>query len=72
MRQLRKVCQHPYLAHDDLEDLSLPEQEQHRQLVEASGKLVFLKLLLPKLIAKEHRILLFSQVSGGPMTILTL
>lgn len=59
--ELRKVCQHPYLSAPELEIFDLPLEEQHRQLVNASGKLQFLKLLLPKLIARGHRILLFSQ-----------
>ncbi|OXC66753.1 hypothetical protein AYX13_04623 [Cryptococcus neoformans] len=61
LMELRKVCQHPYLSAPELEIFDLPLEEQHRQLVNASGKLLFLKLLLPKLIARGHRILLFSQ-----------
>ncbi|WVO18117.1 hypothetical protein L204_105819 [Cryptococcus depauperatus] len=61
LMELRKVCQHPYLQANELEPFNLPEEEQHKQLVNASGKLQFLKLLLPELIARGHRILLFSQ-----------
>ncbi|KAE8538910.1 hypothetical protein D1P53_005278 [Cryptococcus gattii VGV] len=61
LMELRKVCQHPYLSAPELEAFDLPPEEQHRQLLNASGKLQFLKLLIPKLIARGHRILLFSQ-----------
>ncbi|KIR57067.1 chromodomain-helicase-DNA-binding protein 3 [Cryptococcus gattii Ru294] len=63
LMELRKVCQHPYLSAPELEAFDLPPEEQHRQLLNASGKLQFLKLLIPKLIARGHRILLFSQIS---------
>lgn len=61
--QLRKICQHPYLSAPELEDLEAPEVQQQKALIEASGKLAFLKLLLPKLKERGHRVLLFSQVS---------
>ncbi|KAK8858724.1 hypothetical protein IAR55_002953 [Kwoniella newhampshirensis] len=59
--ELRKVCQHPYLSAPELESFELSEEEQHRQLINTSGKLMFLKLLLPKLKERGHRVLLFSQ-----------
>lgn len=61
--QLRKVCQHTYLAAPDFEDMTLDDAEQHKRLISGSGKLAFLKLLLPKLKERGHRVLLFSQVS---------
>ncbi|WVQ83050.1 hypothetical protein IAT38_005188 [Cryptococcus sp. DSM 104549] len=61
LAELRKVCQHPYLSAPDLEPLDVSEEERHRQLVSLSGKLHFLKLLLPKLKERGHRVLLFSQ-----------
>ncbi|KAL7423071.1 hypothetical protein Q5752_002370 [Cryptotrichosporon argae] len=61
LMQLRKVCQHPYLYADDLEDVTAPPEKQHLELTKAAGKLVFLKLLLPKLKQRGHRVLLFSQ-----------
>ncbi|KAK6908023.1 hypothetical protein I203_102024 [Kwoniella mangroviensis CBS 8507] len=61
LMELRKICQHPYLSEPELESFDTPEVEQHKQLVEASGKLMFLKLLLPKLKERRHRVLLFSQ-----------
>lgn len=61
-RQLRKTCQHPYLSDPSLERLDLTDEEQHKRLTDASGKLLFLKQLLPELKRRGHRILLFSQV----------
>ncbi|WWC62748.1 uncharacterized protein I303_105345 [Kwoniella dejecticola CBS 10117] len=61
LMELRKICQHPYISQPELESLEIPEEEQHQQLIEASGKLRFLKLLLPKLKERGHRVLLFSQ-----------
>lgn len=61
--QLRKICQHPYLSAPEMENESLPDEQQRKELVQSSGKLAFLKILLPKLKAKGHRVLLFSQVS---------
>ena len=63
IEQLRKVCQHPYLSAPELEDEGLPDAEQRKQLINGCGKILFLKMLLPKLRQRGHRILLFSQVS---------
>jgi chromodomain-helicase-DNA-binding protein 4 len=60
---LRKICQHPYLSAPELDDENLAEEERHRLLTQSSGKLAFLKILLPKLKERGHRVLLFSQVS---------
>lgn len=59
--QLRKLLGHPYLISPDIERLDVSEAEQHRNLTEASAKLVLLDKLLPKLHAKGHRVLIFSQ-----------
>lgn len=64
--QLRKTCQHPYLSDPSLERLDLSEEEQHKLLTDASGKLLFLKQLLPELKKRGHRVLLFSQVRHNP------
>jgi hypothetical protein len=55
-----------------MEDLTLSEAEQHRRLIEASGKLKFLKLLLPELKSRGFRILLFSQVKALLECLLTI
>lgn len=59
--QLRKLLGHPYLIKQELERDDVPEAEQHKNLVEASAKLVLLSKLLPRLQAKGHRVLIFSQ-----------
>ncbi|KAI6118993.1 hypothetical protein EV401DRAFT_1965170 [Pisolithus croceorrhizus] len=61
LMQLRKCLQHPYLISDTIEPRGLPSAEAHEKLVSASAKLRLLKGLLPKLKARGHRILLFSQ-----------
>lgn len=48
-----------------MENEADPEEKQHKELAQSCGKLAFLKLLLPKLKAKGHRVLLFSQVSSS-------
>jgi SNF2 family DNA or RNA helicase len=59
--QLRKCCNHPFLL-EGVEDTSLGYRESMEQLVQASGKLVLLDKLLPKLKAGGHRVLVFSQM----------
>ncbi|KDR85372.1 hypothetical protein GALMADRAFT_234197 [Galerina marginata CBS 339.88] len=61
LMQLRKCLQHPYLYAEDIEPRDLLPQETHDKLIDASGKLRFLKALLPKLKEHGHRVLLFSQ-----------
>jgi len=63
---LRKICQHPYLVAPELENQKLAESEKHRLLTQSSGKMAFLKILLPKLKERGHRVLLFSQVGSLP------
>ncbi|KAJ7107605.1 SNF2 family DNA-dependent ATPase [Mycena crocata] len=61
LMHLRKCLQHPYLYEEGIEPRGLPPQETHEKLIDASAKLRFLKVLLPKLKARGHRVLLFSQ-----------
>uniref|UniRef100_A0A8H7YAC3 Chromatin remodeling factor mit1 n=1 Tax=Psilocybe cubensis TaxID=181762 RepID=A0A8H7YAC3_PSICU len=61
LMQLRKCLQHPYLYDEGIEPRNLPAQETHEKLIDGSGKLRFLKALLPKLKSNGHRVLLFSQ-----------
>ncbi|KAJ7102108.1 SNF2 family DNA-dependent ATPase [Mycena belliarum] len=61
LMHLRKCLQHPYLYEETIEPRGLPQQETHDKLIDASAKLRFLKVLLPKLKARSHRVLLFSQ-----------
>eukprot|EP00611_Tribonema_gayanum_P023708 TRINITY_DN5050_c0_g1_i1.p1 TRINITY_DN5050_c0_g1~~TRINITY_DN5050_c0_g1_i1.p1 ORF type:complete len:1003 (+),score=418.58 TRINITY_DN5050_c0_g1_i1:2044-5052(+) len=60
MMQLRKCCNHPYLfpgADPDPEAID-------EGLVRASGKMVLLDRLLPRLKARGHRVCLFSQFTS--------
>ncbi|KAF7306761.1 SNF2 family DNA-dependent ATPase [Mycena indigotica] len=61
LMHMRKNLQHPYLYDDSIEPRNLPPAETHEKLIDASTKLRFLKVLLPKLKARGHRVLLFSQ-----------
>ncbi|KAJ4002497.1 SHREC complex subunit Mit1 [Lentinula boryana] len=61
LMQLRKCLQHPYLYDEGIEPRGLGPQETHEKLIDASAKLRLLKDLLPKLKARGHRVLIFSQ-----------
>ena len=57
--QLRKCCNHPYLFQGTEPG---PPYTTGEHLVEASGKMVLLDKLLPKLQSRDSRVLIFSQV----------
>jgi chromodomain-helicase-DNA-binding protein 4 len=57
-----RCIQHPYLVSEEIEPKGLSVKEMHLKLIEASGKFRLLKLMLPQLKARGHRVLLFSQV----------
>lgn len=59
---LVRCIQHPYLVSRDIEPKGLEPDEAHSRLVAGSAKLRLLQGLLPKLKARGHRVLLFSQV----------
>lgn len=65
MMELRKCCNHPYLIkgveQNETDHLSLKEQV-YQTLVDASGKMVLIDKLLPKLKAGGHKVLIFSQM----------
>lgn len=65
MMELRKCCNHPYLIkgveQNETEHLAEREQVFHK-LIEASGKMVLIDKLLPKLKAGGHKVLIFSQM----------
>jgi superfamily II DNA or RNA helicase len=61
LMQLRKCLCHPYIYNRDIEEQTIDPQLSHRRLVEASGKLRLLNLMLPRLRARGHRVLIFSQ-----------
>ncbi len=62
--QLRKVCNHPYLLRgvEDKEVGDFTGDQYLGAFVKASGKMVLLDKLLPKLRAGGHRVLIFSQM----------
>lgn len=56
LMQLRKVCNHPYLFQTDGYRVDF-------DIVRSSGKFELLELMLPKLQAAGHRVLMFSQMT---------
>ncbi|GAA5841516.1 hypothetical protein JCM9279_000677 [Rhodotorula babjevae] len=61
LMELRKSLCHPYLVDTDMEPLVASASDAHRNLTEASAKLVLLARMLPRLKAAGHRVLIFSQ-----------
>lgn len=61
--ELRKCCNHPFLIKGVEESVTqdMSEGEARQAMLSASGKLVLLDKLLPKLRSEGHRVLLFSQ-----------
>lgn len=59
--QLRKCLCHPFIYNKDIEEQTHDPFMAHRRLVEASGKLQLLNMMLPKLRDRGHRVLIFSQ-----------
>jgi len=61
LMQLRKCLCHPFVYSQAVEDRSSAPELMRRNLIEASSKLVLLEIMLPKLKARGHRVLIFSQ-----------
>ncbi|CAE6425416.1 unnamed protein product [Rhizoctonia solani] len=61
LMEMRKCIQHPYLNQPDMERRGLSPEETHKQLIDASAKFRLLKIMLPQLKKRGHRVLLFSQ-----------
>ena len=59
--ECKKAANHPYLF-DGVEPESVSKDEDFKQLVKNSGKLILLDKLLAKLKAEHHRVLIFSQM----------
>jgi SNF2 family DNA or RNA helicase len=57
--QLRKVCNHPYIFHQNEED----EDEDGEKLITSCGKMMLLDRLLSALISRGHKVLIFSQMT---------
>ena len=70
MMELRKCCIHPFLINSAEEQIMSEYKQQHgndsdsqlKCMVQASGKLVLMDKLLPRLKADGHRVLIFSQM----------
>lgn len=70
MMELRKCCIHPFLINSAEEQILAEYKQQHGEsgesqlkcMVQASGKLVLIDKLLPRLRADGHRVLIFSQM----------
>lgn len=61
--QLRKVCNHPYLFYYPF-DTKTDELKIDENLIKNSGKMIILDQLLTSLLARKHRTLIFSQMTG--------
>ena len=61
LMQLRKCLCHPFIYNRDIEEQTFDHQLAQQRLVEASGKLQLLNLMLPRLQERGHRVLIFSQ-----------
>lgn len=63
--QLRKVCNHPLLfpKYKNTSMITGNDRNKQQKLMETSGKMIILDQLLTKLVALDHRILIFSQMS---------
>ncbi|KAL7918807.1 PHD/FYVE-zinc-finger like domain-containing protein [Trichoderma austrokoningii] len=61
LMQLRKCLCHPFMYSEAIEERHHDPTVLHRNLVEASAKLLLLEIMLPKLKEWGHRVLIFSQ-----------
>ncbi|KAG5941912.1 hypothetical protein E4U59_001456 [Claviceps monticola] len=61
LMQLRKCLCHPFMYSEAIEEEHNNPDIIHRNLVEASAKLLLLEVMLPKLKERGHRVLIFSQ-----------
>ncbi|RYP49251.1 hypothetical protein DL768_005025 [Monosporascus sp. mg162] len=61
LSELRQCLCHPFCFDPRVEDKTVSEEDMHRNLVSASGKLMLLSIMLPKLQERGHRVLIFSQ-----------
>lgn len=59
--QLRKCLCHPFIYSEAIEEQVESHEVVHRNLIEASSKLILLELMLPRLKERGHRVLIFSQ-----------
>ena len=60
LMQLKKVCNHPYLFEGQEPGPPFVDGEH---IIEASMKFKVLDLLIPKMLSKDYKILIFSQMT---------
>ncbi|GAP84585.2 putative snf2 family domain-containing protein [Rosellinia necatrix] len=61
LSDLRQCLCHPFCFSSEIEDKTVDMAQMHRNLIEASPKLLLFELMLPKLQERGHRVLIFSQ-----------
>ncbi|KAI0427619.1 PHD/FYVE-zinc-finger like domain-containing protein [Xylaria sp. FL1042] len=61
LSDLRQCLCHPFCFNGEIEDKTVDIAQMHRNLVEASPKLLLFEIMLPKLKERGHRVLIFSQ-----------
>ncbi|KAI0412152.1 PHD/FYVE-zinc-finger like domain-containing protein [Xylaria grammica] len=61
LSDLRQCLCHPFCFNSEIEDKTADTVQMHRNLVEASPKLLLFEIMLPKLKERGHRVLIFSQ-----------
>ncbi|KAJ8129508.1 hypothetical protein O1611_g4124 [Lasiodiplodia mahajangana] len=61
LSDLRQCLCHPFCFNAEVEDKTVDAAQMHRNLVEASPKLLLFEIMLPKLKERGHRVLIFSQ-----------
>ena len=61
LSDLRQCLCHPFCFNSEIEDKTVDMEQMHRNLVEASPKLLLFNIMLPKLRERGHRVLIFSQ-----------
>ncbi|CCG83252.1 putative Chromatin remodeling complex subunit [Taphrina deformans PYCC 5710] len=61
LQQIRKILSHPFIYGPDIEEKVVDEQQSLLNLTNACAKLQLLKVLLPELKARGHRVLIFCQ-----------
>ncbi|KAI1327259.1 PHD/FYVE-zinc-finger like domain-containing protein [Xylariaceae sp. FL0255] len=61
LSDLRQCLCHPFCFNGEIEDKTVDLAQMHRNLIEASPKLLLLNIMLPMLKERGHRVLIFSQ-----------
>ena len=61
LSDLRLCVCHPFCFDPMVEDKTVSQEQMRQNLISASGKLILLSIMLPKLQERGHRVLIFSQ-----------